>query len=113
MRLSVRYDCPDPNGETRRQRNTRFSIASPKVEIPPAGAKLFRWFRDASTMRRWDSGYPAIIEPGNWTAWASMMDIPVQVVEWRILRRMDDIYVSTMIDEIKANAERLKDREKS
>ncbi|WP_188862973.1 hypothetical protein [Marinobacterium nitratireducens] len=107
----MRYDSPDPNGETRRQRNKRFGFDSPEVEIPRGGAHLFRWFRDASTMRRWDSGYPAIIEPNNWLSWAQMMDIPVDVIEWRILRQMDDTYVRHMIDEIKANAERLRERE--
>lgn len=63
-------------------------------------------------MRRWDSGYPAIIEPSNWMHWAKLMGIHVEAFEWGILRRMDDVFVGTMIDEIKSNAERLQDREK-
>ena len=99
LRTSARYDTPDRNGETRRQRNARFKQESPSWEIPKGGEIIWEWFEDAGDLRGSSDGYPAKLSATEWLAWQQMTGNIVRPEEWQILRAMDTAYISALRSE--------------
>ena len=96
VRYEVRYKLPDENGETRLARNARFGVESPEQSIPRFGMHLWEWFFDANELRR-DHDKP--LSASDWKAWQELTGVIVRLDEWRILRKMDQVYVAGIIQE--------------
>lgn len=104
VEYAVRYETPDENGETRRQRNARFNAPTPdEPEIPDSAEHLCAWFWVLSARRGQGPSALTYAEIG---AWARLMGERPTVEEVRILMAMDDTWMTAMNGEIKAMHER-------
>lgn len=93
LETEARYDTPDRNGETRRERNERFGVESPRVRPPKHGQYLWAWYQDAAQTRRVDGGDYQLLTPLEWKAWAEMKGELVRQEEFAALMEMDRSYV--------------------
>lgn len=113
MRLHVRYNTPDENGETRNDRNARFR--RPPGEdyadyIPEECEHLWVWYFDISNrMRRVRDGGVEPIPPTEWIAWLKLTGNRVYAWEHRVLAAMDLAFCSEMGKELDAYRARLQD----
>ncbi|QWY83149.1 hypothetical protein [Rhizobium phage RHph_X2_24] len=109
--VQVRYDTKDENGETRRQRNDRFEVASPPLVIPSYGRYLWDWYDELSNgvIRTFDG----VCHPIPWTefhAWLNVTGNIVHSSEFEILRDMDRAFCAAMNDEFEAYRQRQRDK---
>lgn len=81
---------PDDTGETRRQRNARFEIDAPNVDVPDEVEHVWAWFWELSARRR--SG-PEALAFGDVAAWAELTGQQLLPVEIDMLMAMDDAYL--------------------
>ncbi len=91
MEIFVRYETPDENGETRRQRNEKFDEITPDFEIPVEARYLWDWFfniHDMMGARVYD-GFCRSIPPSEYLAWAELTGTIVYQHEYDILTSMD------------------------
>ena len=101
LRIDARYGTPDSKGETRRERNARFDVASPNPVWPPKGMYLLEWFRAATCTRQRDAnGLPLALAHTEWQAWAEMAAVEVRPEEYKGLLAMDRSYVNALQTEI-------------
>lgn len=111
VKVRVRYDTKDENGETRRERNEKFDAESPSLDIPDEGLYLWQWFWNLSTwFRRVRSGVSEPIVPSEMIAWAEVIGVEVRPAEFAILHVMDMAFCEATNVEISEWRER--DREK-
>jgi len=96
----ARYATSDRRGETRRERNARFKVDSPVLDLPERGVYIWHWFFDASPSRRFINGHPATITPSEWLAWAQITGEIIRPEEWAVLRDMDASYVNALQAEL-------------
>lgn len=96
LRIEARYNTPDSNGETRRQRNARFGESSPEPNYPERGRYLWEWYQRAARTRRYDQGMPQLLTPLEWQAWASITGQAIREEEFAVLMDMDFAYVSAL-----------------
>ena len=111
IRVYVRYDVPDENGQTRRERNERFgkSEESPLLEISDEGLYLWNWYFELSqSLLRVRSGVCEPIPPSEFIAWCQATRKLIEPVEYDILRAMDHAFCDEMNKEISDYNERLK-----
>ena len=106
LRIEARYNTPDAQGETRRQRNARFGEHSPEPEYPERGRQLWGWYQQASKTRRFDQGQPQMLTPLEWKAWANITGQVIREEEFSVLIDMDAAYVSALKAELKAQWDR-------
>lgn len=106
--LSVRYELPDEKGETRRQRNAKFGVASPDIEVPDEGQHVWDWFWEKLTNRR-KSGPEALThaEIGEWQRLTRTQVLPEEI---EMLIAMDDAYMKAYRDEQEAQRAAAADR---
>lgn len=105
MYLTVRYDMPDEKGETRRERNARFDVEAPDVEVPLEASHVWEWFWDISGRRR--SG-PEALTFGDIASWISLLQLDVLPQEVAMLTAMDDQYLRAVRED---QADRAKARQ--
>lgn len=55
---------------------------------------------DASTSRRFEQGFPQLITPLEWQAWADITGTLVRTQEYSVLREMDYRFVAAWRQEI-------------
>lgn len=110
MRVRVRYDMPDENGKSRRERTADFADdvldqlggPSPELEIPPDGEYLWDWFwAFCDRVRRVSDGVCGPFPPSEFLAWCTASGTIVYPAEYAILCAMDDVFCSEMNKEIK------------
>jgi hypothetical protein len=97
----VRYETPDRDGETRRQRNERFGVGekNPVLCPPRYGSHLLEWFWDASETRRYEQGAPQQITPLEWAAWADAAGHLLTRDDYLILKKIDAAFVAAVAAE--------------
>lgn len=100
----IRFHTPDHNGETRRQRYANFDELSPHISIPLAGAYLWDWFFDLSNMRQDSDKRIAVSE---FKSWSDLTERSFTGFEFKILRSMDESYVSAFRREVRENQDRI------
>ena len=109
----VRYETKDENGETRADRNKRFSQPLPQHSselIPDGGEYLWEWFFDLnSRLKRIVDGNVIPIPPSEMLAWKELHGHIVYSWELDILEGMDLAFCAEMGEELKAFHERQKD----
>ena len=103
-RLTVRYETKDENGETRRQRNSRFGAKSPEITPPPEAVHVWDWFWSELTGRR-HSG-PEPLTHAELDAWKRNTARLVRPQEIEMLIAMDEAFLSEMRKEQDAARER-------
>lgn len=105
--VHVRYETPDENGLTRRERNDNYDIPSPEFEIPEGGEYLWGWYFEISnSLRRIDDGTCFPMPPSEIIAWKNLTDRIVTTDEYAILRAMDDAFCEKTNVELQAYHER-------
>lgn|GEM_PF-909392 len=102
----VRYDMADEKGETRRQRNERFEIATPDVDLPDEGAHVWAWFWDLSARRRAGPEALSFSDVGDWQRLLQLDLLPQEV---GMLMAMDDKYLAAVREDQAAARERALD----
>lgn len=113
VRIRVRYDTKDENGETRRERNEKFDADSPSLDIPDEGLYLWQWFWNLATwFKRVRSGSAEIIVPSEMEAWANLNGVEVRPAEFAILHAMDMAFCEATNVEISEWRERDKERQR-
>lgn len=111
VRVRVRYDTVDENGETRRERNDRFGETSPALIVPASGQYLWDWYFDLSTrLRRVRSGVCEPIPPTEFMAWKAATGRIVYPSEYAILSAIDVAYCDEMNKELKDYRDRQTER---
>lgn len=112
VRVYTRYDLPDKNGVTRRERNEIVNVDSPKFELPDAGIYLWKWFTDLNLcVHRVDfNGYYYNIPPSEFLAWSTLKGITIFPEEYDILKSMDTVFCKELNADI--NAFRAKEDER-
>lgn len=100
---------PDENGETRRERNTRFGKDSPEYSVPDAGDHVWEWFWELSGRRR--SG-PEALTYAEIGEWQRLAGVEVRREEVEMLMQMDDAFVSEVRKEQRLAMERAQDKAK-
>lgn len=109
VRTFVRYDMPDENGETRRERHKRFHQPDPPTASPPHEvAHLWDWFWALSNRRQ--SG-PEPLAFAEIEAWSRMTATPIRPEEVEMIAAMDDAYVSATREEQAAAMERARSKQ--
>lgn len=89
VRVLVRYDFPDKDGETRRERNARFGQESPAVEVPPVAQYLWEWFWDIRRSQPAGFNGPNPVTNAELMAWVQRTGQVVRPEEAVILMDMD------------------------
>lgn len=118
MRVRIRYDTPDEDGVTRRERAARFADVEtieqpPDFEIPSEGEYLWAWFWTLSgRVRRVTEGVCSPVPPSEFLAWCEASGTIVEPVEYAILCAMDDVFCEETNKEIKDFRERQQERQK-
>lgn len=95
VRVYTRYDLPDENGETRRERNINFGQDdSPPLEIPNAGKYLWELFTQLSNaIHRIDfNGYYYNLQPSEIIAWCKLTSTDITGREYDIISAMDNVF---------------------
>lgn len=109
VRIYVRYDLPDENGEHRRERNERHNMPVPETTIPDHGVYLWDWFWQCSDgLKRIDEGVCAPIPWSEFFHWAQVTQTIVHANEYAILRAMDAAFCEETNVELQAYQERLR-----
>ncbi|KRG47341.1 hypothetical protein ARC20_03150 [Stenotrophomonas panacihumi] len=80
----------DERGDTRRERNARFGIETPELEVPDEGGHLWEWFSELSNRRRTGPEALAFAELGEWQRLTGQDVLPVEI---EMLLSMDDAYL--------------------
>lgn len=111
VRVYTRYDLPDKNEDTRRERNERVGVYTPPFEIPEEGIYLWQWFLElnASLSRIDFNGYYCLIPPTEFLAWSNLTGNRIFPEEYDILTSMDAVYCKELNSEI--TSERNKEEE--
>jgi hypothetical protein len=104
IRAHVRYDTPDENGQTRRERNEAFEVESPALEIPEVLRYVWEWYFEASDgmARRVRDGVCERISWAEWQAWEALTGHAPRDHERAILRAIDRAYCAEMNRELSA-----------
>ncbi len=105
MGLVVRYDMADPEGETRRERNERFFVDSPEVEVPEDGYAPWRDFWQINRTRRTGDS-PEPLSYGDIQAWLGCTGRVVTPEHIDMLIAMDERYRSAAAEEIRSYRKR-------
>jgi len=108
VRYRVRYFTRDEKGETRRERNARFSVETPPP--PPIDQRaryLLDWFDDLSAARQNTDDGPLPIEWDDMNAWRNIRGHVVGNHDWTALRKMERAYLSEMAAERAAMFDRI------
>lgn len=107
----MRYETPDQNGETRRERNARFDEPSPELIIPDEGLYLWEWFDDiCEGINRVHDTTVFRITPSDFTSWATITGNIVRTEEYAILRAMDAAYSLELTTELAAHRQRAQEQ---
>ena len=109
VRVRTRYETPGPKGETRRERNERFSQESPPFDVPEDGQYIWDWFYDIiETGDRIIQGEPIPFSHIELKAWSENMRELVEPSEFKILIDMSNTWCDAMFDELENAREVLK-----
>jgi hypothetical protein len=101
VEIKVRYTTPDINGETRAERNERFSVPVPDIDVPEVGQYLWDWFEELSSgVNRIVDGRAQRCTWAEFHGWRELTGETVTPDEWAILRAMDLAYCGALQGEI-------------
>lgn len=107
----IRYDQPDENGLTRRDRNENFGYETPDIFIPDHGAYLLNWFWEISNgVPRVKEGVCYPIPWSEYSGWVSVTNNIVRPSEYDTLRAMDAAFCEETNKELKDFRERQSDK---
>lgn len=110
VRVHIRYDLAEEGDEenTRRKRNERVGIDTPKFEIPGNGLYLWSWFNElCDSVSRIDfNGYYYFIPPSEFLAWSTLTGKCLTPDEYEILKAMDNMYCKELNAEIRSKRAR-------
>ena len=113
IRVYVRYEVPDENAETRRERYERFGddiAPTPPKIVPIGGLHIWEWYFELSrSIRRVREGVCEPIPPTEFEAWQRLTKTIVYPWEYEIFRAMDGHYCDVMNEELRD----YRDREKA
>lgn len=113
IRIFVRYETPDENDQTRRERNEKFETPSPPLVIPEAGQFLWDIFHTLHrSVSRVSDGYYRMIPPSEFEAWCRLTGTLVYPTEYAILNAMDRAYCDEANKELDAAREREREDQK-
>ena len=110
VRLRVRYETPDENGETRAERNERFDEAdkTPEIETPEDWQYLLDWFWDIHSARSHGFNGPNPMSLTDIANWSAMTGNQLLREEVAIIRQIDAAYVEAVGVEMMERMERAK-----
>ncbi len=113
VRTFVRYETPDKNDQTRRERNEKFDTTSPSLVIPEAGQFLWDIFHKLHrSISRVSDGYYRMIPPSEFEAWCRLTGTLVYPTEYDILNAMDRTYCEEANMELDADRTRQSEESK-
>lgn len=93
VRVYVRYEIPDENGETRRQRNIRVGEYTPSFILPKEGKYIWEWFVSLNeSVTRISEGSCKRIPPSEYLAWVELTGNIVYPWEYDIMVAMDNAF---------------------
>jgi len=114
--LIVRYETPDENGETRRERNARFGVESPEIEPVEGGEFLLSVFWALNGIRSQGFAGPDPIRPRDIIDWSELTGTVLHQEERSIFLRMDAAFRAAWYAEAEEararDAERAKERQR-
>lgn len=110
IRVNIRYDTKDENGETRRERNTRFNHPTPNVRVPPEGRYLWDWFLELNQTRQEGKAGPQRLTHSEIKAWAELRRVVIRPEEVAVLMEMDNVFISETRQEINDALTRITDK---
>lgn len=96
MEVVIRYDLPDENGETRRERNERFGMGELNPEDVPNfdGGYLLEWFAQLNRFRTIGINGPDPIQPRTILDWCALTRTIIRPEEINILLAVDAAYLA-------------------
>jgi hypothetical protein len=113
IRIFVRYDTPDENKKTRRDRNEAVNEPSPLLVIPSEGQYLWDWFQEISSgLRRVADGVCFPIPWSEFLAWSEVTQNIVYAAEYGVLHAIDVAFCDEMNKELQAFQERQRDKQR-
>lgn len=115
MRIYVRYDLPDENNETRRERNERFGYKeTPNFEIPDGGFYIWDLYTELSNaIHRVDfNGYYYKLLPSEIIAWSKLTGTDISSSEYEIITAMDTVFCNELNKDKKAAEDRKYEQQK-
>lgn len=116
MRVRVRYDLPDENGKSRRERASGFGDSieqPPDFNIPTEGRTYWEWYFSLSDrVRRVRDGICEPIPPSEFLAWCQASGTIVYPAEYAILTAMDDMFCEEMNKELRDYRTRTEEKQK-
>lgn len=103
-----RYETPDHEGETRRERNARYDMSeeTPDIVIPPAGEYLLEWLWDIMASQPTGENGPNPISCTELANWSLLTGNALNRREVAILRRLDSAYRNAVAKEREAQVSR-------
>jgi hypothetical protein len=104
VRVFVRYETPDHENKTRRERNHAFGQESPPLEIPENGSHLWAFFLELNQARqeRYLFSFQEI------DAWMRLTGNRLLRQEIRIIKAMDVAYINQLNQEIEDTKARMR-----
>lgn len=112
MRVRVRYDTPNEQGDTRRERYAAFDPPqdAPDFDLPLSGLYLWHWYFNLSgSLRRIRDGLCEPIPPSEFMAWKEATGTIVYPGEYAILQAMDAAYCEEVNRELADQRQRRDD----
>lgn len=105
--MFIRYDYPNENDETRRERNDRHGVPSPEHCIPDGGETYWSWyFQISDGLTRVIDGVCMPVPASEINSWAQATYTIVTADEYAILRAMDTAFCDELNKELQAFHER-------
>ena len=99
----------DSDGETRRERNVKFEVDCPDIDVPENGHFLWDWFWDLRQSQAPGFSGPSPISNQEIIAWASITGNILRREEAAVIKQMDSRYCR----EISIESEAIREREAS
>lgn len=113
--MFVRYETPNKDGLTRRERNEAANEYTPEFSIPEHGKYLWDIYHNISeSVSRTVEGYYRLIPPSEYEAWFRLTGTLVYSCEYDILVAMDREYcleANKELDDIRSRAQEEQMRE--
>ena len=113
IKYRVRYDQPDENGNTRRERNEQFGQdhLTPELELDEVAQHYLNlYYRLSNRLKRVEDGNCSPIPPSEFLAWVTLTGVIVLPWEYDMLSQMDLAFCEEMNAELAAFQERQTDK---
>lgn len=109
----MRYETPNFDGETRRERNTRFGQPTPEAEPVVGGDYILSCFWEVSRYRDLSENGQQPLKPIDVLNWEQFTGNVLNRYERQIILDIDQAYLAALADERSNNIKQMEEQNKN